>query len=227
MIFLSCLSGRGNTRVSVVWWKHFMLLSFSSLVKQNSFLSVQFDAFCIESSAIHRDRACCQKMTNCPKYAIALSISCPVIVFFWIGVKMGQDSLILLVYSSSDHRQLLCFLVYISWISFSTHPFFFELRSAAHIDTFELPCVKTVWIEVEGHCKCALMIVVERGETITSLLSPPRFFFKMVPGIETPQPWKGSHQWHQSINSCLLHCCHAIACCKFSCWPLKSQTSVY
>lgn len=95
--------------------------------------------------------------------------------------------------------------------------FFFELRSAAHIDTFELPCVKTVWIEVEGHCKCALMIVVERGETITSLLSPPRFFFKMVPGIETPQPWKGSHQWHQSINSCLLHCCHAIACCKFSC----------
>lgn len=64
---------------------------------------------------------------------------------------MGQHSLIFLVYSSSDHRAafVLFFSLYFKNV-FSTHSFF-ELRSAAHIDTFlRLPCVKTVWIEVEG-----------------------------------------------------------------------------
>lgn len=94
MIFLSCLNERGNTFICVTLpdenisccFRAFHFLAGSSKIHSCQFNSIFFFFFfCIESSAIHRDRACCQKMTNCPKYApkyaITLSISCLVIVF--------------------------------------------------------------------------------------------------------------------------------------------------
>lgn len=116
-------------------WKHFMLrscLSFSSMVKQNS-----FNAFCIRSRTIHRDRAFCQKMTNYPKYAFTLSISCPVIVFLTRdenGPGQFNFSGLFLIWPQAALKSI-CSLYFKD--VFSTHCFF-EMCSAAHRDTFEV-----------------------------------------------------------------------------------------
>lgn len=143
----SCVTPPDENRLS--------FLSFSSLDKENSFLSVQFNAFCIESSAIYWKGVCCQKMTNCskyaPKYAITLSISCPVVVFLSCGENgPGQFNLSGLLLISFYGQLLYCLSVCLFFSSFylidvfSMHPFFGPW-SAAHINTFELSCVKTAW----------------------------------------------------------------------------------
>lgn len=79
-------------------WKYFhvVFLLFHFPAWSSKIHSCQFNwMLLVLSSTSHRDGACCQKMTNCPKYAlkyaITLSISCLVIVFLdWGENGPGQ-----------------------------------------------------------------------------------------------------------------------------------------
>ncbi len=130
MIFLSCLNKKGrNSRFSCVTLpdenisRCFPRLSFfRAWSSKCSFLSVLFNMFHIESCEIHGDRTCCQKSDKLLQ--ISFKICC-----------YTHYSLIFLVLSSSDHRQLLC-----CFPAFIFHRCFqhtsFVLHSAAHTEAF-------------------------------------------------------------------------------------------
>lgn len=91
MVFLSCLKEKGNTCVAVVLHSqmktfHASFRPFNFQLGRAKFILVSANqCVCIESSVMHKDRACC------PKYAITLSVSCPIIVFLnWGENGTGQ-----------------------------------------------------------------------------------------------------------------------------------------
>jgi len=94
---------------------HVAFLLFIFQVGQTKFILVSaIQCVCIQSSAIHKDRKCCQKMTNCPEYAITLSISCPVIVFLNCGGNGHQQFNCYGLFLIRLRQLVGLFLVYIS-----------------------------------------------------------------------------------------------------------------
>lgn len=155
----------GNTCVSVVLHYHeniscyFLAFSFYSLVKQNSFFIREFNSILFVLRVVqfigtkHAVRKWQFVPTFSPKYAITLSLSCPVIVYLNRGkIKNGPGQFNfsgLFLFRPQAAFIMLCFSFSLYFIDvFSTHPLF-ELCSPAHIDTFWAALwktVKTVWI---------------------------------------------------------------------------------
>lgn len=94
----------------------------SILVKQNSFFWVQCSAFYLEYCNSQEQSLLSENdklLKIWPKICYYIFNFLSVSLCFWTGVRIGQDSLIFLVYSSSDHRQLLC--LYFTYIQHTSN----------------------------------------------------------------------------------------------------------
>lgn len=180
IIFLSCQNERGNTFSCVTPPRWERAAFFHSRAWTWRIHSCQFSSmlFVLRVAQFIGTECAVRKWQIAQNMLQNMLLHCQFPAQSWCfraAVKMGWDSLICLLCSSSVfigsfYVVVLFFSSFRSRGCFQRASFLRAVVGCTHQHLWAARCKNRLGLSIQGHCKCSLMIVVEREETITPQL---------------------------------------------------------